>query len=114
MGHYLDLAAKVLTKLRIAKAHNDDMHAQIQEAVEERAAIREFEGGEPRTVAEAAARRAIRVFEYRLDHIDSPWLILLAPGADLTSARETLEHRFGAQRIFGIRERAGAPQHESF
>ena len=78
----------------------------IREHFEERAAIREHDGGEPRQKAEAEARQAMRVFEYRLtdNGPNGPWLILLAPGCDLLQAKQSLQDRFGADRLLAVRE----------
>lgn len=84
-----------------------DLPESIREAYEERAAIREFMGGEPREKAEAEARKALKVYEYCLtdNGPDGPWLILLAPGCDLAEAERSLKYRFGADRVLSIRER---------
>jgi hypothetical protein len=51
----------------------------IREAIEERAAIREFEGGESREIAELQARWGMRVYRYRLTDKADTWLTLIAP-----------------------------------
>ena len=80
----------------------------IREHFEERAAIREYDGHESRKEAEAKARAAMRVYEYRLadNGPDGPWLILLAPGCDLLEAECSLKNRFGADRVQDVRERS--------
>ena len=80
----------------------------IREAIEERAAIREFDGGESRQVAERAARTAMRVYHYRLTDRPDTWLTMLAPGCDLDEARRTLALRFGPERLVEVRERMSA------
>ena len=85
----------------------DELTENVREHLEERAAIREHDGGEPREKAEAEARKALRVYEYRLsDYGDKgPWLILLAPGCDLAEAERSLRNRFGVDRVLAVRER---------
>jgi hypothetical protein len=85
----------------------DDLAENIREHFEERAAIREHCGGEPREKAEAEARKALRVYEYRLiDYGEQgPWLILLATGGDLAEVERSLRNRFGADRVLAVRER---------
>ncbi len=77
----------------------------IREAIEERAAIREFDGGEDRATAEREARSAMRVFRFRLADRPDTWLTMLAPGCDLDAARHTLRLRFGAERVADVVER---------
>ncbi len=85
----------------------DDLTENLREAFEERAAIREYCGHELRVEAEAKARAALRVYEYRLsDYGDNgPWLILLAPGCDLAEAERSLRNRFGADRVLAVKAR---------
>jgi len=71
----------------------------IAEAIEERAAIREFDGGETRKAAERNARSAIRVYRYRVAGKSSSWLTMIAPSCDLTEARHHLELRFGERLV---------------
>lgn len=84
-----------------------ELSEAVREAFEERVAIREHCGGESREKAEAEARAALRVYEYRLsDYGDNgPWLIFLAPGCDLAEAEKSLKNRFGANRVLTVRER---------
>jgi hypothetical protein len=79
----------------------------IDEAIEERAAIREFDGGETREVAERNARSAMRIFRYRVADKPSSWLALIAPGCDLTEARRHLELQFGERLLEVIERRHG-------
>jgi hypothetical protein len=74
----------------------------IREVLEERAAIREFEGGEDRATAEREARRAMRVFQYRLTDKPASWLILICPGCDLGEARRSVESTFGPERVLAV------------
>jgi hypothetical protein len=76
--------------------------ADIREAIAERAAIVEFDAGQPRAAAEEQARSAMRVFRYRLVERPDTWLSMLAPGCDLASARHALELRFGADRLVDV------------
>lgn len=86
---------------------SDDLTENIREHFEERAAIREHDGGEPREKAEAEARKALRVYEYRLSDYgnNGPWLIFLAPGSNLAEAERSLKNRFGAGRVLEVRDR---------
>ena len=102
---------ELLALLRKAKPHAPPPlsaadHEAIREAIEERAAIREFDGGEDRPTAEREARSAMRVYQYRLTDRPDAWLTMLAPGCDLDQARRDLALRFGAERVIEIRERA--------
>ncbi|NCA72245.1 MAG: hypothetical protein EOM91_19675 [Sphingobacteriia bacterium] len=81
-------------------------HDAIREAIEERAAIREFDGGESRQVADREARSAMRVYQYRLTDRPDAWLTMLAPGVELDQAHRDLVLRFGAERVVDVRERA--------
>jgi hypothetical protein len=80
-------------------------HDAIREAIAERAAIREIDGGEDRATAEREARSAMRVYHYRLVERADAWLTMLAPGCDLDDARHSLELRFGPERLIEVRER---------
>ena len=77
--------------------------AAIREHLEERAAIQEYDGGLTRKQAEAEARRALRVYEYKLTDNPDAWLVLIAPGCDLEETRENLRGRFGS-RLLDIRK----------
>jgi hypothetical protein len=84
-----------------------DEEEAIAEAIEERAAVREFDGGETREVAERNARSAMRVFRYRLTDKPRSWLVLIAPGCDLAEARRHLVLRFGDRVLAVIEHRPG-------
>ena len=105
---------ELLALLRKAKPHAPpplsaaDREA-IREAIAERAAIREFDGGESRQVAEREARSAMRVYRYRLADRPDAWLTMIAPGCDPDEARRSLELRFGAERLTEVREHRTAP-----
>jgi len=73
----------------------DDTHETIQEHLEERAAIMEYDGGLTRKQAETEARRNMRVYQYRLTDSPESRLTMIAPGCDLGEARESLHKRFG-------------------
>lgn len=79
-----------------------DDHAAIREAIEERAAIREFDGGEPRAVAEHQAAAAMRIYKFRLADKPDTWLTMLAPGCELDQAHRDLVLRFGADRLLEV------------
>lgn len=80
----------------------------IREALDERAAIREFEGGEPREIAEREARVAMRIFDALVampagDPSPARWVTLLLPGCDLAQAQATAAWRFPG-RVLEVRE----------
>lgn len=69
----------------------------IAEAIEERAAIREFDAGEDRATAEAKAISAMRVFRLLVamsEGQEDRWLTMLAPGCDLAEAERTANLKF--------------------
>jgi hypothetical protein len=71
--------------------------ADIEEAVQERAAIREFDAGEDRATAETQASSAMRVYRLliAMDAGQEPrWVTMLAPGCDLAEAERTAFIRF--------------------
>ena len=72
---------------------------EIEEAIGERAAIQEYDGGLSRTEAERQANAAMRVYQYRVTDKPKSWLILIAPNCDLAKARRSLEWRFGERLI---------------
>lgn len=82
-----------------------ELQESIREHFEERSAIREYDGHEPRQKAEAEAKNALRVYEYRLTDNPDNWLILLAPGCDLLEAERVLKNRFGPDRVVAVRAR---------
>jgi len=79
----------------------------IAEAINERAAVREFDGQESRRVAETAARSAMRVYRIRvaMGLGEFPkWTTLLAPGCDLAAATDCARGQFGPDRVLEITE----------
>lgn len=74
----------------------------IEEAIQERAAILEYDGGEKREESEHQARSAMRVYFYRLT--DNPRLryVMIAPGCTLADARKSLAGRFGPKRLIEV------------
>jgi hypothetical protein len=87
--------ASRMSRMSRTKTGNTEHNEAIAEHLAERAAIQEYDGGLTRKQAEAEARRALRVFEYRLTENPDSWLVLIAPGCDLDEARESLRQRFG-------------------
>jgi hypothetical protein len=83
-------------------------HEAIEEAVAERAAIMEFDGGIPRAEAERRARAAMRVYHALVampqgDPGPPRWVALLLPGVEtLDGAREAAHWRFGAERVMEV------------
>lgn len=81
----------------------------LEEAVAERAAIMEYDGGVPRATAEAQARRAMRVYRCLVampeGHPGEPkWVTMLLPGVEtLDGAREAAQWRFGTDRVLEVR-----------
>ncbi len=108
MGKYLDIARQTMTGCDISDqsdkrgmSHAEVMES-VQEAIEERAAITEYDGGLPRGEAETQAKARMRVYEYKLT--DGPrWLVMLAPGCDLLEAQRSLRQKFG-ERFVSVRE----------
>ena len=103
------LSGDLLSKV---KAHKLELLAslvdsEIQEHLEERAAIQEFDSGLSRKEAEERASKNIRVYDYKLGP-DGPWLVLIAPGEDLEQARATLLNKFGG-RLADIRQHQSKP-----
>ncbi|MBP8197648.1 MAG: hypothetical protein KAX64_03720 [Chromatiaceae bacterium] len=84
----------------------------IREAIAERAAIREHDGGEPRPLAEHRAHASMRVYRVlvAMDHDQPPrWATLLAPGCDLAEATHAAQGRFGTARVLELHERPFPP-----
>lgn len=79
-----------------------DQRAGIHEAIAERAAIHEHDGGLSRSEADSRARRAMRVYRYRLTDLPAEWLVMIAPGCELEEARRSLIARFGFERILEV------------
>ena len=101
---------ELLALLRKAKPHAPPPlsaadHEAIREAISERAAIREIDGGEDRATAEREAAAGMRVYQYRIADKPDTWLVMLAPGCDLDDARHSLTLRFGPERLIDVRER---------
>lgn len=84
-----------------------DQHNGIQEAITERAAIQEHDGGLSRSQADLQATRAMRIYRYRVADHPHEWLTLIAPGCDLEEARRTLVGQFGAARLIAVEESTG-------
>jgi hypothetical protein len=91
-------------RVSIVYSHIFARHHPIQEAIEERAAILEFDADLPRTQAEAQATNAMRVYRYRVTDKPHDWLVMIAPGCDLEEARRILIGRFGETRLIDVRE----------
>lgn len=96
--------AELLTALTGPPELTADDHADIHEAIEERAAIQEFDGGLPREHAEQQARAAMRVYSVlaALPEAEPRWVTLLAPGCDLDAARYAAHLQFGADRVLAM------------
>jgi hypothetical protein len=103
-----DLAeASRMSRTSRAKKRITEHNEAIAEHLEERAAIMEYDGALPREKAETEARKALRVFEYKLTDNPDAWLVLIAPGCNLEEARESLRMRFGS-RLLDLRKRVYA------
>jgi len=96
-------AATFATSATLAELSAHDREA-IEEAIEERAAIREFDGGQTRDVAEREARAAMRVYRYRLADSPDTWLVMIAPGCNLAEAWGALNLQFGPHRVLVLVE----------
>lgn len=84
----------------------------IAEAVEERAAIREFDAGEDRATAEAQAVSSMRVYRLLVSMGEGQadrWLTMLAPGCDLAEAERTARLKFGSRLLAVIPNAATKP-----
>ena len=71
--------------------------ANIEESIEERASIREFDGGEDRATAEVKAVSAMRVYRLliaRGEGEEPRWITMLAPNTDLSEAERTANLKF--------------------
>jgi hypothetical protein len=81
-----------------------DERADLAEAIAERAAIMEHDGGLSRQAAEAAAAARMRVYRLHIAMPDGPprWAVLLAPGCDLAEATRTAHNQFGAERVLSV------------
>ena len=87
-----------------------DDRAAIHEAIEERAAIMEFDSGLERAKADVTAQSAMRVYQALVTLPDgsSPrWITLLAPCCTMVEARATLAHQFGLERVLEVVEHSG-------
>lgn len=82
----------------------DEDQASITEAVVERAAIMEFDGGLPRDQAEHQARSSMRVYRVLVGMMDTDprWCTLLAPGCDMAEAQRAAVAQFGAERVLEV------------
>jgi len=120
MGLYLEQVDRVLAAIKTAsdspalpndindfndqsQVHGVTLAENIREHFEERAAIREHDGGEPREKAEAEARKSMRVYEFKLSDNPSVWLTYLAPGVGLSEAEQSLRLRY-PERLISVRE----------
>ena len=92
-----------VSRLSRVKTGNTEHNEAIREHLEERAAIMEYDGGLPREQAEHEARRALRVFHYRLTDNPKSSLVLILPGCDLNEATKRLHVRFG-ERLVDVKE----------
>lgn len=84
----------------------------IAEAVAERSAIREFDGGEDRATAEAQAVSAMRVYRLLIamgEGEEPKWVTMLAPGCDLAEAERTARLKFGSRLLAIVTNAATKP-----
>lgn len=85
----------------------------IQERLDERAAILEFEAGESRQTAERIALETMRVYRVRVamgEGLPPRWATFIAPGCDLTEATAEARGRFGAVRVLSVVEHHHFPR----
>jgi len=92
----------MVTMSRVPDLTPEDLE-DAAEAIEERAAIREFDGGETREVAERNARSTMRIFRYLLADKPRSWRTWVAPCCDLAEARRHLKYRF-SKRLLDVVE----------
>lgn len=79
----------------------------IQESLSERAAIREYDGGESRVLAERHALEGMRVYRVRVSMDPGRpdrWATMIAPGCDLAAATTAACNCFGPERVLEVRE----------
>ncbi len=81
----------------------DDL-TDIQEAIDERAAIQEYEGGLSREKAKHDAQAAMCVYRYRLTDNPDNWLTMIAPGCNLKEAERVLITNFGDRRVVDVKK----------
>jgi hypothetical protein len=88
--------AEIMAQLSIIKAaKTNELLQDIQEQIEERAAIMEFDGGLSRHDAVQAAIRAIRVYCYRVTDKPDRELTVIMPNTELDEAVEKLKVKYG-------------------
>ena len=83
----------------------------IAEAVEERAAIREFDAGEDRAAAEAKAASGMKVFRLLVNMGEGQeprWVVMLAPNTDLSEAERVAHLKFPGRVLAVIPSAQGA------
>jgi hypothetical protein len=95
-SHKPDIVSR-LSKARAAQ--NSEMQQAIREQVEERAAIKEYDGGLPRAEAERQADSAARAYCYRLTDKPNSELWVIMSGTNLVEAKASLERRFGIRLV---------------
>lgn len=103
-GGLANLANLANSTLERAKQAPSPADKAITEHLAERAAIMEYDGELDRDVAEAEARRELRIYEYRLTDNPSAWLVMITPGCNLEQAITTCNNKFGSDRIIEVRE----------
>ena len=93
-----------LQRIREAKPRIlDEQRARdLDEAIEEKAAILEYEAGMPRRQAEERAPGAVGVFNYVLADCPGKVFTMLSPGSSLEEARRLIEHQYGADRVVDL------------
>lgn len=74
----------------------------IHEAIEEKAAILEYEAGMPRQQAEKRAPGAVGAFNYVLADCPGKVFTMLSPGSSLAEARRLIEHQYGVDRVVDV------------
>lgn len=77
---------------------NKDESIAYDEAIEERAAIREYDGEEDRESAERSARAEMHVYRYLLDGRDL-WATVVTSDADAQQAKKSLAMRYPGRVI---------------
>ena len=79
----------------IKQLSGTQLQQNIREAIEERAAIQEFDGGLLRADAELAAAKSMRVYCYRVTDKPDSQLTVIMPGTELDEAEAKLKEKYG-------------------
>lgn len=76
-----------------------EVSEEIREAFEERAAIREFDGGQSKQAAESDAAQELGIYRYQLKDDPTVWPFMIAGGLTLRQAELDLKDRYGPRLL---------------